>query len=155
MEQPLSGNSIYRRKTNFNESDVKLISGASLRVLLEIDGKRNLEEIGRRLGMPADEVARAVKELERQELVALYEPRVPEEWLQRIQGWIVKILGPLGEFVLIEKIEAMGHAADDFPLRLFPALTDDLCSEIKNPEMAAAFRRRMSELMQTLESPAA
>lgn len=154
MEQPLSGNSVYRRKTNFNESDVKLISGASLRVLLEIDGQRNLEEIGRRLGMPADEVARALRELERQDLVVLFEPRVPVEWLQRIQGLIVKILGPLGEFVLIEKIEAMGHAAEDFPLRLFPALTDDLCAEIKNPEMAAAFRRRMSELMQTLESPA-
>ncbi len=155
MGQPLADDSVYRRTTNFSESDVKLLSGASLRVLLEIDGKRTLEEIGRRLGMQLDEVAKAVKELEKQELVALFEPRVPLELLQRIQGLMIKILGPLGEFVLIEKIEAMGHAAEDFPLRLFPALTDDLCAEIKNPEMAQAFRRRVSELLQTWNPSAA
>ncbi|MEJ5359404.1 MAG: helix-turn-helix domain-containing protein [Desulfobacterales bacterium] len=155
MGQPLADDSVYRRTTNFSESDVKLLSGAALRVLLEIDGKRTLAEIGRRLGMQLDEVAKAIKELEKQELAALFEPQVPLELLRRIQGLMVKILGPLGEFVLIEKIEAMGHAVEDFPVRLFPALTDDLCSEIKNPETAHAFRRRMAELMQALNPSAA
>jgi len=150
MDQAQSGTQIFTRTTNFDDNEVKLLSGTSLRVLLEASGKRSLEQIAQHLNLPLEEVLNAATELENQNLLELYEPLVSEDILSRIQALIVKALGPLGQWLLIEKIEMMGFSVERCPLRLLPRLTDEISPEIRRHEVSTAFKKQMNELINTL-----
>lgn len=150
MDQDQSGRQIFKRTPNFDDNEVKLLSGTSLKVLLEANGKRSLDQIAQRLNLPLEEVGKAAAELEKQNLLELYDPLVPRDILSRIQVLIVKALGPLGEWLLIEKIEMMGYSVERCPLRLLPHLTDEIAPEIRRLEVSTAFRKQMNELINAL-----
>jgi DNA-binding Lrp family transcriptional regulator len=150
MDQNQSGRRISQRTTNFDDNEVKLLSGNSLKVLFEANGKRSLEQIAQRLNLPLEEVGKAAAELEKQKLIEIYDPLVPRDILTRIQKLIVNALGPLGEWLLIEKIEMMGYSVERCPLRLLSHLADEIALEIRRPEVSTAFRRQVNELINTL-----
>ena len=150
MDQNQSGRRIFQRTMKFDDNEVKLLSGNSLKVLFEADGKRSLAQIAQRLNLPLEEVGKAAAELEKQELFEIYDPLVPGDTLSRIQKLIVKALGPLGDRLLIEKIEMMGYSAERCPLRLLPHLADEIALEIRRPEVSTAFRKQVNELVNAL-----
>jgi hypothetical protein len=152
MDEKQSGKKVFRRLRCSGGDDLKL-SGTAVNILLEVDGKSNLDQIAVRSGMPFAEVQAAVATLMKQGLiepVQTAEPVVPVDIFSRIQTFIVKAVGPVGEYLLEEKIEDLGQSIEKFPLHLLPELVEHIAQEIRRPDIALSFKRQMIELIQTL-----
>jgi hypothetical protein len=147
-----SGRKVFQRLRRAGGGDLKL-SSTALDILLEMDGKSNLVQIAEKSGQPITEVQSAVTLLLTQGLiepVETSEPTVPAAALQRIRVAIVKAIGPVGEFMLEEKAEEMGHTVEGFPLLMLPELVENIAQEIRRPEASLAFKQQMIELIKTL-----
>jgi predicted transcriptional regulator len=126
----------------------------ALNILLELEGESSLDQIVLRSGLTHAEAQNALAALVRQGLVEAMvepaEPVVPAEIFSRIQSSIAKALGPVGEFLLDEKIEDLGHSIEEFPIHLLPELVEDVAQEIRRPEVSLSFKRQMIGLIRTL-----
>jgi hypothetical protein len=129
------------------------LSGIALNILLDLEGESSLDQIARHSGLTFAEAQAALGMLVKQGLVEAIqpaEPTVPVETFSRIQASIVKALGPVGEFLLDEKMEELGHSIKGFPIHRLPALVEGIAQEIRRPEISLSFKRQMIELIKTL-----
>lgn len=143
---------IFRRGQCSGRVGLKL-TGTALNILLEIDGKSNLDQIALRAGLTLPEVQAAVKTLMGQRLIEPVqpsEPMVPAAAFSRIQASIVKAVGPVGDYLLDEKVEDLGHSIEKFPLHLLPELIETIAQDIQRPDISLGFKREMIELIKTL-----
>lgn len=147
-----TGKNIFRRVRRSGGDDLKL-SGTSLNVLLELDGKSNLDQIMQRSGMPYNEVQAGIDALMKQGLIEPVdqaEPIIPIEIFSKIEAAFVKAVGPVGKFLLDENIEDLGHSLEKFPLHLLPELISNIAQEIRRQDISISFKRQMIELIKTL-----
>ncbi|MBI5580341.1 MAG: hypothetical protein HY895_14405 [Deltaproteobacteria bacterium] len=152
MDEKQTGRHVFQRLRCSGADDLKL-SGTAVNILLEVDGKTNLDKIAVRTGMPLAKVQAAVTTLMEQgliEQIQTAEPMVPVDTFSKIQAFIVKAIGPVGEYLLEEKTEDMGHSIAKFPLHLLPELVENIAQEIRRPDISLSFKRQMIELIQTL-----
>jgi len=146
------GKKVFRRASCSGKNGLQL-TGAALNLLIEIDGKESLDQIASRSGLSPAEVEAAVGSLLEQGLiepVQTADPIVPAAAFSRIQACIIKAVGPVGEFLLDEKIEDLGHSIEKFPIHLLPELVEIIAREIQRPDNSLAFKRQMIELIKTL-----
>lgn len=152
MFEKQPGKTIFRRGQCSGRDGLKL-TGTALNILLEIDGKSNLDQIALRAGLTFPEVQAAVKMLMEQRLIEPVqppEPMVPAAAFSRIQASIVKAVGPVGDYLLDEKVEDLGHSIEKFPLHLLPELVETIAHDIQRPDISLGFKREMIELIKTL-----
>ncbi|MCU0540034.1 MAG: hypothetical protein MUF46_09150 [Desulfobacterales bacterium] len=152
MHATLSGRNVFQRLRPAGGGDLKL-SSTALDILLELDGKSDLDQIAVRSGQPMTEVRSAVTLLLTQgliEAVEACEPVVPRAALQRIRAAVINAIGPVGEFMLEEKAEEMGQAIESFPLLMLPELIENIALEIRRPAASLAFKQQMIELIKAL-----
>jgi hypothetical protein len=152
MNQKQPDKKTFRRVRRSGGNDLKL-SGIALNILLELDGESSLDQIVLRSGLTHAEAQNALAALVKQGLVEAIEPAepvIPAEIFSRIQSSIAKALGPVGEFLLDEKMEDLGHSIEEFPIHLLPELVEDIAQEIRRPEISLSFKRQMIELIRTL-----
>jgi hypothetical protein len=152
MDEKQNGKNVFQRLRCAGADDLKL-SGTAVNILLEVDGKSNLDKIATRSGIPLAKVQAAVATLMNQGLiepVQTAEPMVPVDTFSKIQTYIVKAMGPVGEYLLEEKIEDLGHSIEKFPLHLLPELVENIGQEIRRPDISLSFKRQMIELIQAL-----
>jgi|APFre7841882724_1041349.scaffolds.fasta_scaffold87669_2 DNA-binding Lrp family transcriptional regulator len=152
MNEKHPGKAIYRRVSCSGKNGLKL-TGTALNMLLEIDGKVDLNQIAARSGLAAAEVQAAIANLLEQGLVEpvqIADPIVPAAAFSKIQACIVKAVGPVGDFLLDEKVEDLGHSIEKFPIHLLPELVETIAREIQRPDNSLAFKRQMIELIKTL-----
>lgn len=152
MNEKHPGKAIYRRVSCSGKNGLKL-TGTALNILLEIDGKADLNQIATRYKLAGTDVQAAITNLLEQGLiepVRIADPIVPPGAFAKIQAGIVKAVGPVGEFLLDEKVEDLGHSIEKFPIHLLPELVETIAREIQRPDNSLAFKRQMIELIKTL-----
>jgi hypothetical protein len=152
MNQNQPGKKLFRRVRCSRGNDLKL-SGIALNILLELEGESSLDQIALRSGLAQADAQKALAALVQQGLAEAIEPAepvVPAEMISRIQSSVNKALGPVGEVLLDEKIEDLGHSIDEFPIHLLPELVEDIAQEIRRPEVSLAFKRQMIEVIRAL-----
>lgn len=152
MDEKQPGRKIFRRLQCSGRNGLKL-TGTALNVLLELDGKSSLDHVALRSGLAFADIQAAVAILLQQGLIEPVQPvvpMVPAAAISKIQACIIKAVGPVGEFLLDEKMEDLGHSAEKFPLQRLPELVETIAREIQRPDVSLAFKRQMIELIKIL-----
>lgn len=144
---------VYQRVRRLSNMGVLKLSGPTLNVLMELDGKRTTAEISRHLGMQPFDVEQAVSELVQTgiaESIKKEEPIVPPPVFTKIRELLLKAMGPMGEYLLDDCIEELQESKERFPVCQLPELGESLAREIKRPEASLGFRQEVIKLIKAM-----
>lgn len=98
---------------SLKEQTLVSLSFGALNLLRELDGKRDLAFIARDLGWSQERILRAAHELEEQDLIQIHsEEPVGGEFIDELRQALVYMMGPIGEFVIDDALNATGTARE-------------------------------------------
>jgi hypothetical protein len=114
-----------------------------LRVFLQLDGRRDLDDIARGLGMELSALFAAISRLG---AFGLIEPvqveveRLGEGFFDDLRRRLSLEVGPVAHIMIEQTLEGLGYLASGFPARKAPELIDRLALEIPGDVARRRFR---------------
>jgi DNA-binding Lrp family transcriptional regulator len=140
---------IYRRA--FREDTGRLsLDVDMLSVLLELDGRQNVETIASKLQQPATAVGQVIARLAELRLVEKVDPVVDPDFLDQLRRQLALAVGPIAEILIEDAILDLGHELGRFPARQAAELVEITATEIKRKDRKAEFTRTMLGCLQSL-----
>lgn len=129
------------------------MDGSMLKVLLELDGKRNFQEVASRLGITPEELIPIMKKLLRLNLV---EP-LPDtdsvlnhDFFKVLSRELSLAVGPIAEFLIDDAISDLGQRRKTFPKKYAAELVVMLARQIKKADKQMVFKRTMLQRIKDL-----
>ncbi len=129
------------------------MDGSMLKVLLELDGKKNFGQVAARLRITPEELVPIMKKLLR---LSLIEPlpdkdsMVDNGFFQDLRRELSLAVGPIAEFLIDDAVADLGHRRATFPKKHAAELVEMLARQIKRPEKQMAFKKFMLERIKGL-----
>ncbi len=136
---------IFRALATENVGEVTL-DGRSLKVLLELDGKKTVFEVAKRLGISVNQVREVLESLYKRALIELAEDSIPfvdGEFMAYLKGQLSMLIGPLASLIIEETVESLGERLDRFPVSGLAELIEALSNEIPREDKKMVFKRAM------------
>ncbi len=141
--------------THFKKSasgDIGKVSMDSdmLKLLLAIDARLPLSQVARKAGIAQDQLKKSVVKLVRLGLVetaARKAPAIGEPFSRGLKANMVKAVGPFGEFIVQDVINATGYSANDLPVSQAADIITTLSQEIADEEARYQFKQAMINLI--------
>lgn len=133
-----------------DEAEELLLDGRSLKVLLELDGKKTLIEVAKRLNLSLAELRTIVQKLLNLGLIELSAEsiaKVEEDFFEFLQTQLALAVGPLAQIILEDALSELNVKIEDFPVTYLAELIDILSKEIPREEKKAAFMRSILNKM--------
>jgi len=126
-----------------------------LKVLVELDGRRNLAEVNRTLRMSPENLKNIVEELHKLQLVEPVETAwsgLNSDFFEFLKNRLSVAMGPIAEFIVEEELQKMTGGTDSLSIDRAAELVDLLSRQIHRNEKRMAFQQEMvkkiRELMQ-------
>jgi len=136
---------VFRRVVKENIGEISLDS-SMLRVLMELDGKRNLSEIAKKTKVNMSEIRKVVSKLLQLKLVEPVHVTVPvldEDFFEYLQAKLSLALGPIAEVIIEDALNDLGHKRSQFPSHRAAELVDLVAREIQRDEKKGPFKQDM------------
>ena len=136
---------VFRRVVKENIGEISLDS-SMLRVLMELDGKRNLSEIAKKTKVNMSEIRKVVSKLLQLKLVEPVQVTVPvldEDFFEYLQAKLSLALGPIAEVIIEDALNDLGHKRSQFPSHRAAELVDLVAREIQRDEKKGPFKQDM------------
>ncbi len=136
---------VFRRIQQKNAKTISFDS-QTLKMLVEIDGKRNLSQIAQYTGLKMNKIREVVSRLIGLNLV---EPVVPAtnsinpEFFQYLQAQLSLAIGPLASILIQDAVNDLGHIKTAFPKSHAPELIEILSRDIQDDEERSVFTQNM------------
>lgn len=140
---------VFKAVSRIDTSELRL-DGRSLRVLLEMDGKRTVFEVTKRLNLPLSELRPIIKKLFEEGLLELSEEslaKVDSDFFNYLLNQLALAVGPLAQVILEDAISELNSSIDNFPVTYLAELIDIISSEIPREEKRNLFRKNILNKM--------
>jgi hypothetical protein len=143
---------VFRRAPSKDLGEFSLDS-AMLGLLVELDGKRSLAVIARKMGLDAGTLKRVILRLLTMRLVEPVGRRVSplsNDFFEYLSAELSLALGPIAGVLIEEAVHDLGQARSEFSRRRAPELVDLLARQIQREDKRLTFKRNMVEKLKEM-----
>lgn len=143
---------VFRRAPSKNLGEFSLDS-TMLGLLVELDGKRSLAVIARKMGLNTGTLKRVILRLLSMRLVEPVGRRVSllsNDFFEYLSAELSLALGPIAGVLIEEAVHDLGQIRSEFSRRQAPELVDLLAREIQREDKRLTFKRNMVEKLKEI-----
>jgi hypothetical protein len=122
------------------------LDGHMLMVLMELDGKKNLATIAKKMGLNMVTMRATILKLLQLKLIEPLEDAVSvvdEDFFDFLNNQLSLSIGPIAEVIIEDTVNDLGHSLSKFPSHLAAELVDLLSREIQREEKRSIFKKNM------------
>jgi len=145
---------VFKRSVSDNFSEITL-SGPMLKVLIALDGKKNLGTIQHDLKTDVHELNKIIRNLESRKLiekVTMSPPIVNTDFFVFLRNHLTRAMGPIAEFIMEEELQNFNVPPREMTLQSAAELVDLLARQILREEKRIAFQQTMVEKIKEFKS---
>ena len=142
-------NMVFRRVIDDHLNEVSL-NGRLLSILLDMDGKRNLDAIAKSLQLNLSDLQTAVSRLLDLNLIEQVKDEdavIDNEFIQFLTLQLAKAIGPLSQLLVEDTIHNAGYSLKKFPAACAGDLVNTLARDIQRSEKRLQFKRNLQSMM--------
>ena len=143
---------IFRRAPSRDLGEFSLDSNM-LGLLVELDGKRSLAVIARKMGLGTGTLRRLISRLYSMRLVEPVGRRVSvlsNSFFEYLSVELSLALGPIADVLIEEAVHDLGQTRSGFSRTHAPELVDLLAREIRREDKRLTFKRNMVEKLREM-----
>jgi hypothetical protein len=137
---------VFRRVVRSNIGNVSLDS-QMLDVLMELDGKKNLDSIVKKTGMTTGNLREAVSKLLKLNLIEnVIEGAgtfLDDDFMSYLNEQLALAIGPVAEIIIEDAVSDLGYRMSQIPSHKIAELIDLLSREIQREERKESFKLNM------------
>ena len=122
------------------------LDGHMLQVLMELDGKKSLATIAKKMGLNMGAMRGTILKLLQLKLVEPLEDAVSvvdKDFLDFLNAQLALSVGPIAEIIIEDTVNDLGHSMSKFPSHRAAELVDLLSREIQREEKRGIFKKNM------------
>ncbi len=126
-----------------NEPGEVTLDKQMLRIITELDGKRNVGTIARNIGMELGEIKEIISRLLKHNIIALVEEPIPSvkgDFFVYLMGQLSLATGPMAEVLIEDALASLGYDRSSFPKHQVQDLIELLARKIFREEKRAIFK---------------
>jgi len=145
---------VFRRVSIDKLGEVSL-DGQMLSVLMEMDGKKSLSAIAKKLDMNPGNLRGVISRLLKLELVEPADDAISmleKDFFDFLMAQLSLAVGPIAEILIEDAVNDLGHSVSRFPGHRAAELVDALAREIRREEKRVTFQQAMLEKIKDVES---
>ena len=125
-----------------------------LKVLMALDGKKNLAAVAREIGMNIATLKEALARLQSVGLIETVEHAVPmlnQDFFDFLKEHLSLALGPLAEFLIEDEIQELGDKQGKVPFSRAAELVNLLARQVPRQEKRVAFQQAMVQKIKAIK----
>jgi hypothetical protein len=129
-----------------NEPGEVTLDKQMLRVIAELDGRRNVGTIARNIGMELGEIKEIISRLLKHNIIALVDGPVPSlkaEFIDYLTDQLSLATGPMAEVLIEEAVTSLGYDLSSFPKHRVHDLVELLARKIFRDEKRIVFKQNL------------
>lgn len=149
-----NASAIFKRSVSDNSSRITL-SGLMLKVLMELDGEKNLDAIHQALTIDIGELENIIERLESLQLIErvnLSPPPLQTEFFDFLKNHLTRAMGPIAELIIEEELQNCNERPGNMSLQSAAELVELLARQILRPEKRLEFQQTMVSRIKELSS---
>ncbi len=126
-----------------NEPGEVTLDKQMLRVITELDGKKNVGTIARNIGMELGAVKEIISKLLKSDIVALVDEPIPSlksDFFVYLTDQLSAATGPMAEVLIEDAVASLGYDRSSFPKHQVQDLIELLAHKIFREEKRAVFK---------------
>ena len=127
------------------------------KVIMQIDGQKNLQEIIDELALGEEESLAVFHELYKKNLIEIVveeniQNRIAgEEFFKNLESILVQIIGPVSPYVIDDVLWELNETREKFIIEKIPSLTESISCEILDDKKRVQFQEEMLSLIKSYE----
>jgi len=127
------------------------------KVIMQVDGKKNLQNIIDELSIGEEESLAILHELYKKNLIEIVvqddvqEQLAGEEFFQNLENILVKIIGPVAVYIINDVLWELNETREKFVVEKIPSLTESISREILDEIKRVQFQKDMLKLIKSYE----
>jgi hypothetical protein len=136
---------VFRRVIREDTAEYSF-DGQMLTLFMEIDGRKSLAVISKKIGLKMSTLREAASKLLKLKLIeqaAEAIAAVDDDFMDTLKRELSLAIGPLAQILIEEAINDLGQSVAHFPTRRAPELVESLSREIQREEKRAGFKQAM------------
>ena len=140
---------VFRRVIDDHLNDVSL-DGRLLSILLDMDGKRNLDAIAKSLQLNLSDLKTAVSRLIALNLIERVKDEsavLDNEFIHFLTLQLAKAIGPISQVLIEDTIHTAGYSLKRFPADRAGDLVNTLALDIQRTEKRLQFKNDLQRMM--------
>jgi len=122
------------------------LDGHMLQVLMELDGRKSLATIAKKMGLNMVAMRGTILKLLQLKLIEPLEDAVSvvdKDFLDFLNAQLALSIGPIAEVIIEDTVDDLGHSLSKFPSHRAAELVDLLSREIQRDEKRGIFKKNM------------
>jgi hypothetical protein len=126
-----------------NEPGEITLDKQMLRIITELDGKKNVGTIARNIGMELREVKEIISRLLKNNIIALVDEPIPSlkgDFFVYLTDQLSAATGPMAEVLIEDAVASLGYDRSSFPKHQVQDLIELLARKIFREEKRATFK---------------
>ena len=133
------------------------LSLAEWKVIMQVDGQKNLQDILTELALAEDESLAIFHELDQKNLIEIVveeniQSRIAgEEFFNNLESILVRIIGPVSMYVIDDVLWDLNETQENFIIEKIPSLTESISREILDDKKRVQFQEEMLSLIKSYE----
>jgi len=143
---------VFRRVQRDDMGEVSLDS-KMLKTLIELDGKRTLQEVAEKIGISMNELAPVVWKLLDLGLIesaADTAAVVNHDFFASLRKELSLAIGPIADILIEDALMDLNYTISNFPATSAPELVEMLARQIQRDEKRVLFQQKMLEKLKQL-----
>jgi hypothetical protein len=127
------------------------------KVIMQVDGKKNLQNIIDELSIGEEESLAIFHELYKKNLIEIVvqddvqKQLAGEEFFQNLENILVKIIGPVAVYIINDVLWELNETREKFVVEKIPSLTESISREILDEIKRVQFQKDMLKLIKNYE----
>ena len=125
-----------------------------LKVLMQLDGKKNLGSVSRSVNMNMDTLKAVLARLQKIRLIEKVQSAVPMlnyEFFDFLKNQLSLALGPIAEFLIEDEIQDLSDVPWQLPLHRAAELVNLLARQIPRQENKVAFQQALAQKIKEIK----
>lgn len=131
------------------------LNSRMLRLLMELDGKKNLASVARAVPMNMDTLRKVLAKLYRLKLIEPVRKQVPvlkKDFFDFLSIHLSMALGPIAEILIEDEISEFSDDPDKVPINQAAELVNLLARQIPRKEKRVSFQQAMLEKIKEIQT---
>ncbi|MBU0987120.1 MAG: hypothetical protein KKH68_07690 [Proteobacteria bacterium] len=138
---------VFKRSVKGDLDEFSLDS-QMLKILMELDGKKNLASVSRSVNMNMTALKEVLARLNKIQLIEVVEKAVPmlnENFFDFLKNQLSLALGPIAEFLIEDGLHELGTNPDKVPVHRAAELVNLLARQIPRKDRKVTFQQAMAQ----------
>jgi hypothetical protein len=133
------------------------LTSAEWQIIMQVDGKKTLQDIIRQSSLNEEENLRIFFTLHEKNLLEIvpesniHDALAGEEFFKSLEGILIQIIGPVAVYVIDDVLWDMNESREKFLIGSIPALTESISGEILDDTKKVIFQKEMLDLIKAYE----